>query len=67
MTREILRMVRKKRRFWRIYKSSSSLQDKEAYMKVEKERTKKIRNAKRKLERERWGQQTRITESSPNT
>jgi hypothetical protein len=52
MTREILWMVRKKRRFWRTYKSSSSAHDKEAYMKVEKETARKIRNAKRKMERD---------------
>jgi hypothetical protein len=52
MTREILQLVRKKRRFWRTYRSASSLQEREAYMRVEKETSKKIRNAKRKLDKD---------------
>jgi hypothetical protein len=52
MTREILRLVRKKRRLWRTYKLTASRSDMEAYKKTEKETSKKIRNAKRKLERD---------------
>jgi hypothetical protein len=52
MTREILRLIRKKRRRWRVAKSSFAERDMEEYRKVEKEVSNKIRNAKRKLERD---------------
>jgi len=47
MTREILRLVRQKRRRWRIFKQTANESDKAEYMKAEKETAKKIRNAKR--------------------
>jgi hypothetical protein len=52
MTRQILQLVRKKRRLWRAYKATSHRTDKEAYMKIEKETARKIRNAKRNLEKD---------------
>jgi hypothetical protein len=52
MNREILRLVRKKRRAWRNYKFTASLEDREAYKRIEKETANKIRNAKRKMEKE---------------
>ncbi len=52
MAREILRLIRKKRRKWRVAKSSISGQDMEEYKRIEKEVAKKIRNAKRKLEKD---------------
>ncbi|MFO0007415.1 MAG: hypothetical protein ACK559_40500, partial [bacterium] len=49
MTREILQLIRKKRRRWRAAKNSASEHDMAEYTKVEKEVAKKVRNAKRKL------------------
>jgi len=52
MTREILRLIRKKRRKWRDVKSAASTEEMREYKELEKETAKKIRNAKRKLERD---------------
>jgi hypothetical protein len=51
MTREILKLIRKKRRKWRKAKNSASEWEKEEYKKIEKEVANKICNAKRKLEK----------------
>ena len=51
MTREILKLIRKKRRKWRIAKNSHAESDMKEYKRVEKEVSNKIRNAKRKLEK----------------
>jgi len=51
MTREILRLVRKKRRKWKNFKHSASRRDEEEYKQIEKETAKKIRNAKRSMEK----------------
>jgi hypothetical protein len=52
MTSEILKLIRKKRRKWRTAKNSHAEQDMNKYKRVEKEVSNKIRNAKRKLEKE---------------
>jgi DNA topoisomerase VI subunit B len=52
MTREILRLIRKKRRKWRVAKLSKSADELREYREIEKETAKKIRNAKRKLEKD---------------
>jgi hypothetical protein len=52
MTREILCLIRKKRRKWRVTKLSRSAEDMREYQEIEKETAKKIRNAKRKLEKD---------------
>ena len=52
MTRDILKLIRKKRRKWRKAKNSASEREKEEYKKIEKEVANKIRNAKRKLEKD---------------
>ncbi len=52
MTREILRLVRQKRRRWQALKRSPTKENEEEYRRIEKETANKIRNAKRKLERE---------------
>ncbi len=51
MTREILKLIRKKRRKWRTAKNSHAESDMKEYKRVEKEVSNKIRNAKRKLEK----------------
>ncbi len=80
MNREILRLVRKKRRAWRNYKFTASLEDRKAYKRIEKETANKVRNTKRRMEKElsknkdknnRWRKssqrtRTRTTDSSPN-
>jgi hypothetical protein len=52
VNREILRLVRKKRRAWRNYKFTASLEDRDAYKRIEKETANKVRNAKRRMEKE---------------
>jgi hypothetical protein len=52
MTRDILKLIRKKRRKWRKAKNSASEWEKKEYKKIEKEVANKIRNAKRKLEKD---------------
>jgi ribosomal protein L15 len=51
MTREILRMVRKKRRKWKTVKMSANAEELREYRAIEKETAKKIRNAKRKFDK----------------
>ncbi len=51
MTREILRMVRKKRRKWKTVKTSANAEELREYRAIEKETAKKIRNPKRKFEK----------------
>ena len=51
MTREILRLVRQKRRKWKTVKLSASAEELREYRAIEKETAKKIRNAKRKFEK----------------
>jgi len=55
MTREILRLVRRKRRKWRHIKISATATEIEEYKRLEKETSRKIRNAKRKLEKDLAG------------
>jgi hypothetical protein len=45
MTREILRLVRKKRRKWKAIKNAATQEEKREYKALEKERSNKIRNA----------------------
>jgi hypothetical protein len=52
MTREILRLIRKKRKVWEKAKYSSLAEDMAEYKRIEKEVSNKIRNAKRKLEKD---------------
>jgi hypothetical protein len=52
MTREILRLIRRKRRKWKEVKNSTSAEDMKQYKQLEKETSKKIRNAKRKMEKD---------------
>jgi hypothetical protein len=52
MTREILRLIRRKRRKWKEVKNSTSAEEMKQYKQLEKETSKKIRNAKRKMEKD---------------
>jgi hypothetical protein len=52
LTSEIVRMVRQKKRAWKNAKNFNAGVEVDAYKKLEKEVAKKIRNAKRKYERE---------------
>ena len=52
MTRELLRLIRRKRKVWRKVKRSKTAEDMAEYRSIEKEVSNKIRNAKRKLEKE---------------
>jgi hypothetical protein len=52
MTREILRLIRKKRRKWRAAKLSKSTDELREYRAIEKETAKNIRNAERKFEKD---------------
>jgi hypothetical protein len=52
MTREIIRLLRQKRRHWKVMKGTSSTEVKKQYKEAEKESVKKIRNAKWKMETE---------------
>jgi hypothetical protein len=45
MTREILRLVRQKRRRWQALKRSPTKENEEEYRRIEKETSNKIRNA----------------------
>ena len=49
MTREILRLCRKKRHKWKIVKNSVSAEERSEYKQLEKEVAKNIRNAKRRM------------------
>ena len=51
MNRNILRLIRKKRRLWRYYKTTSDYRDYQSYLEVQKSVTKVIRNAKKRFER----------------
>jgi hypothetical protein len=50
ITREILRLIRRKRRKWKEVKNSASAEEMKQYKQLEKETMQKIRNAKRKME-----------------
>jgi hypothetical protein len=64
MTREILRLIRRKRRKWREVKNSASNEEMRQYKQLEKETAKKIRNAWRRT----WRTVTiRTTKSLPDT
>jgi hypothetical protein len=52
MTREILRLVRKKRRKWKAIKNAATQEEKREYKALEKETANKIINAKRKMEKD---------------
>ena len=52
MNRELLRLVRQKRRAWKTFKSYGTFESLEKYKKLEKDVVKKVRNAKRKMEKE---------------
>jgi hypothetical protein len=52
MTREILRLVGKKRKVWKKAKYSSLAEHMAKYKRIEKEVSNKIRNAKRKPEKD---------------
>ena len=47
-----MRLVRQKRRRWQALKRSPTKENEEEYRRIEKETSNKIRNAKRKLERD---------------
>ena len=51
MNRNIMRMIRKKRRMWKWYKTTKEYSDYQAYLTVQKSVTKVIRSARRTLER----------------
>ena len=51
MNKNIMRIIRKKRRLWNHYKTTKDYLDYQNYMLVQKSVTKTIRDAKRKLER----------------
>jgi len=52
LTDEIMRLIRLKRRKWRVFKQQRTAVSEEEYKKVEKEVAKKIRNGKRRMEKE---------------
>ena len=52
LNREIIKLIRRKKKAWRILKSYETKEARDNYVKLEKETTKKIKNAKRRLERE---------------
>jgi hypothetical protein len=51
MTRNLLRIIRKKRRLWKVYKTTKDYQEYLAYKNVEKTVQKSVRRAKKKFER----------------
>ena len=51
MTRSILRIIRKKRRLWKVYKDTKDYQEYLSYKSVEKTVQKSVRRAKQKFER----------------
>ena len=67
MTRDILRLIRRKRRKWREVKFSKRPEELEEYRALEKETAKKIRNAKQKLEKDLEQEVIKITGNLPNT
>lgn len=52
MNRDLLRLIREKRNAWRSFKNYGTIESSEKYKKLEREVVKRIRNAKRKLEKE---------------
>jgi hypothetical protein len=52
LTREIIRMVRRKKTAWREYKHTGTAEAREEYLTLEKDLKKSIRRAKRKQERD---------------
>jgi hypothetical protein len=52
LTRDLIKLIRHKKRAWKIYRTDQSAEARENYMKLEKEVKNKIRKAKRRLERE---------------
>jgi Reverse transcriptase (RNA-dependent DNA polymerase)/Endonuclease-reverse transcriptase len=52
LSREIIKIIRKKKRAWKDYKFDRTAESREKYLAVEKELKTKIRKAKRKQERE---------------
>ena len=51
MKKNVLRVIRKKKRLWRAYKETREHREFEAYKKVENEVKKVVRNAKKKFEK----------------
>jgi hypothetical protein len=51
INREIIKLIRKKRRAWKLYKQFNNMESRDRYKDLEKEVTKKIRNAKRGMEK----------------
>ena len=51
LNREIVRLVRKKKRAWKVYKLYNTSESRDRYKELEREATKKIRNAKRNMEK----------------
>ena len=51
MNRNIMRVIRKKRRLWKVYKTTKDYAEYQAYLNVQKSVAKIIRSAKKKFER----------------
>ena len=51
LNREIIRLIRKKKRAWKIYKLHNSAESRDNYKSLVSEVTKKVRNAKRGMEK----------------
>ena len=52
LNRDIVKLVRRKKKAWRILKQYATAEARDNYTRLERETTKKIKNAKRRLERE---------------
>ena len=52
LDRELLKMIRKKRQAWKAFKNYGTQENLDKYKKLEREEVKKVRNAKRRLEKE---------------
>ena len=52
MSRELLQLVRKKKRAWKTFRSYGTAENLETYNTLEKDVVKKVRNAKRRMEKE---------------
>ncbi len=52
MSRELLQLVRKKKRAWKTFRSQGTAVNLETYKTLEKDVVKKVRNAKRRMEKE---------------
>ena len=59
LTREIVKLTRKKKRYWRTYMQHYSIENRDEYEKISKELIKKVRNAKR-------GEEKRLANSNDN-